>query len=75
MKLEEAITKSQKLRDLWKMAVHVFNEVDEVDEDFDDEFFCVIDINLYIYVRHDYCKNHKVYYTAQNIYTQTDSIF
>lgn len=75
MNLGEAITKSQKLRDLWKMDVHVLNEEDELDEHFDDDYFCVIDINLYIYVRHEYCKNHKVYYTAQNIYTKTDSIY
>lgn len=48
------------------MDVHVLNEIEEREEDFDDNYICVIDINLYIYVKHDYCKNHKIYYTAQN---------
>jgi hypothetical protein len=62
------------LRDLWRMDVHVFNEIGEIDEDFDDEFFCVIDINLYVYIHHDLCKNAKVYYTALN-YFRLDDIF
>lgn len=66
MKLLEAITKSHDLRDLWKMNIHVLNDIAEDEEDFDDNFFCVIDINLYIYVQHGYGKNQKVYYTAYN---------
>lgn len=69
MKLGEAIIKAQKHRDLWKMDVHVLNECEENTDDFDDNFICVIDINLYIYIRHDYCKNQKIYYIAQNYHS------
>lgn len=72
MKLGEAIIKSKKFRDLWIMDVHVLNELEEGSEEFDENYICVIDINLYIYVKHDYCKNHKIYYTAQNYQSLTN---
>ncbi len=72
MNLGEAIIRSQTLRDLWQMEVHVLNDMNEDEEDFDEKYFCVIDINLYIYVHHNYCKNRKVYYTAQNFYRLSD---
>lgn len=74
MNLGEAIIRAQHLRDLWRMDVHVMNELQEPEEDFDDNYFCVIEINLYIYVHHDHCANRKVYYTAQN-YFRLDDIF
>lgn len=66
MKLERAIHRAQYLRNLWKMEVHVMNNNDEQEINFNEEFFCVIDINLYIYVKHEHIENHKIYYTAQN---------
>ncbi len=69
MKLEEAVIKAQHLRNLWKMEIHVMNNKNENDIDFDDEYFCVIEINLYIYIKHNYSKNNKVYYTAHDHYS------
>lgn len=68
MKLKKAIYRAQYLRNLWKMEVHVMNNSNEDDLKFNEDFFCVIDINLYIYVKHEYIKNHKVYYSAQNFF-------
>lgn len=75
MKLVEAITKSHKLRDLWKMDIHILNECDEEDQEFDDNYICVIDINLHIYVRHEYTKNQKIYYIAQNYQSLNNTKF
>jgi hypothetical protein len=62
MSLKEAITKSHELRDLWGMDVHVMNEQVEEVKQFNENYICVIDINLYIYTHH--LINSKVYYTA-----------
>lgn len=74
MKLEKAVTRAQTLRDLWKMDIHIMNELDELNEYFGENYFCVIDINLYIYIHHSNTKNQKVYYTAQYYSNPTYSI-
>jgi len=75
MSLEEAITRSEKLRATWGMDIHVMNDTPEGEENFERGYFCVLDINLYIYTRHNYSKNHKVYHSTSQIIFELKKLF
>jgi len=55
--LEEAISESQKRRDLFNQDVHVLRDNEQ-------GYFTVLDMNLKVMLENSYLKEKKIYYTA-----------